>query len=60
MNKAEVIGNWSEQISKLKQRIAILKENDLRFEEDKEEEMYGKLEDTLTNTREEQDKIRNQ
>jgi hypothetical protein len=53
MNKTEVIGKWSEQIGKLKERIEILKENDLRFEVGKEEEMYGKLVVNMTQTREE-------
>lgn len=57
MNKIEVKGNWNEQKGKLKQKFAILTDNDLMFEEGKKEEMIGKLQVTLGKTKEELRKI---
>jgi uncharacterized protein YjbJ (UPF0337 family) len=59
MNKTELKGNWNEQKGKLKKKFAILTENDLMFEEGKEEEMYGKLQIKLGKTKEEMRKIIN-
>ena len=53
MNKTELKGNWNEQKGKLKQKFAFLTDNDLMFEEGREEEMYGKLQVKLGKTREE-------
>jgi len=51
--KAEVIkGTWNEQKGKLKQRYAWLTDNDLMFEEGKEEEMLGKIQIKLGKTKE--------
>jgi len=60
MNKTELIGNWNEQKGKLKQKFAFLTENDLMFEEGKEEEMYGKLQIKLGKTKAELHKIINE
>lgn len=57
MNKTELTGNWNEQKGKLKQKYASLTDNDLMFEEGKEEEMYGKLQIKLGKTKEELHKI---
>jgi len=57
MNKLEAKGNWNEQKGKLKQKFAVLTDNDLMFEEGKKEEMMGKLQVTLGKTKEELDKI---
>jgi uncharacterized protein YjbJ (UPF0337 family) len=57
MNTIEVKGNWNEQKGKLKQKFAILTDNDLMFEEGKKEEMIGKLQITLGKTKEELRKI---
>ena len=57
MNKTEVKGNWNEQKGKLKQKFAILTDNDLMFEEGKRDEMMGKLQITLGKTKEELHKI---
>jgi uncharacterized protein YjbJ (UPF0337 family) len=57
MNKIEAKGNWNEQKGKLKQKFAILTDNDLMFEEGKKEEMIGKLQVTLGKTKEELYKI---
>ena len=59
MNKTELKGNWNEQKGKLKKKFAFLTENDLMFEEGKEEEMYGKLQIKLGKTKEEMRKIIN-
>ena len=57
MNKNELKGNWNEQKGKLKQKFASLTDDDLMFEEGKEEEMYGKLQVKLGKTKEELHKI---
>ena len=57
MNKIEAKGNWNEQKGKLKQKFAILTDNDLMFEEGKKEEMIGKLQVTLGKTKEELHRI---
>jgi uncharacterized protein YjbJ (UPF0337 family) len=46
-------GNWNEQKGKLKQKFAVLTDNDLMFEEGKKEEMLGKLQIKLGKTKEE-------
>jgi uncharacterized protein YjbJ (UPF0337 family) len=57
MNTTEVKGNWNEQKGKLKQKFAVLTDNDLMFEEGKKEEMFGKLQITLGKTKEELQRI---
>jgi uncharacterized protein YjbJ (UPF0337 family) len=53
MNSSEIKGNWNEQKGRLKQRFAILTENDLLFEQGKKDEMLGKLQIKLGKTKEE-------
>jgi uncharacterized protein YjbJ (UPF0337 family) len=53
MNTTEVKGNWNEQKGKLKQKFAILTDNDLMFSEGKKEEMLGRLQKKLGKTKEE-------
>ena len=53
MNTTEVKGTWNEQKGRLKQKFAILTDNDLMFEEGKKEEMLGKLQIKLGKTKEE-------
>jgi uncharacterized protein YjbJ (UPF0337 family) len=53
MNKTEVKGNWNEQKGKLKQKFAILTDNDLMFAEGKKEEMFGRLQIKLGKSKEE-------
>jgi len=53
MNTTEVRGNWNEQKDKLKERFAILTDNDLLFEQGRKEEMFGKLEAKIGKTKEE-------
>jgi uncharacterized protein YjbJ (UPF0337 family) len=57
MNTTELKGNWNEQKAKLKQRFAVLTDNDLMFEEGRKEEMFGKLQIKLGKSKEELDKI---
>jgi uncharacterized protein YjbJ (UPF0337 family) len=57
MNTTEAKGNWHEQKGKLKQKFAILTDNDLMFEDGKKEEMFGRLQKKLGKTKEELHKI---
>ena len=57
MNTLEAKGNWNEQKGKLKQKFAVLTDNDLMYEEGKQDEMYGKLQIKLGKTKEELHKI---
>jgi len=53
MNSTEVKGSWKEQKGMLKQKFAVLTDNDVMFEEGKKEEMLGRLQVTLGKTKEE-------
>ena len=57
MNTTEAKGNWNEQKGKLKQKFAVLTDNDLMFAEGKKEEMFGRLQIKLGKTKEELYKI---
>jgi uncharacterized protein YjbJ (UPF0337 family) len=57
MNTSEITGNWKEQKGKLKQKFAMLTDNDLMFAEGKKEEMLGSLQIKLGKTKEELNKI---
>ncbi len=57
MNTTEVKGNWNEQKGKLKQKFAVLTDNDLMFNEGKKEEMLGRLQVKLGKSKEELHKI---
>jgi len=57
MNTTEVKGNWNEQKGKLKKKFGYLTDNDLMFEEGKQEEMYGKLQIKLGKTKDELRKL---
>ena len=46
-NKEEIRGTWNEQKGKLKQKYADLTDDDLMYEEGKEDEMWGRLEKKL-------------
>jgi len=52
MNLTELDGSWTTQKGLLKQRFAVLTDNDLIFEEGRKEEMFGKLQMTLGKTKE--------
>lgn len=53
MNKTQVKGNWSLIKGKLKQQFADLTDNDLMYEEGKEDELIGRLQKKLGKSREE-------
>jgi uncharacterized protein YjbJ (UPF0337 family) len=53
----KIKGNWNELKGMLKQRFAVLTDNDLMFEEGKEDEMLGKLQKKLGKTQEEWEKL---
>jgi uncharacterized protein YjbJ (UPF0337 family) len=53
MNTTELKGNWNEQKGRLKQRFAILTDNDLMFSEGKKDQMLGRLQIKLGKTKEE-------
>ena len=57
MNTTELNGNWEQQKGKLKQKFAMLTDNDLLFAEGKKEEMFGRLQTKLGKTKEELHKI---
>ncbi len=56
-NLSELKGNWNEQKGKLKQKFAILTENDLLFATGMKDEMLGKIQIKLGKTKEELQKI---
>jgi len=53
MNPAEVYRNWTEQKSKLKEKLAIPADNDLPFETGKKDEVLTLLQIKLGMTRDE-------
>ena len=57
MNSTEVKGTWNEKKGKLKQKFAILTDNDLMYDEGRKEEMFGKLQIILGKSKEELQKI---
>ena len=56
-NLTELKGNWQETKGKLKQRFAMLTDNDLLLLEGKEDEMLGRLEKKLGKSKDELHKI---
>lgn len=56
----KVKGNWNEMKGKLKQKFADLTDDDLMYQEGKEEELYGRLQKRLGKTREEVDRLLNE
>ena len=57
MNTTELKGNWNQQKAMLKQKFAVLTDNDLMFAEGRKDEMIGKLQIKLGKTKEELQKI---
>ena len=57
MNTQEIKGNWEAQKGKLKQKFAILTDNDLMFAEGKMDEMMGRLQVKLGKSKEEVQKV---
>ncbi len=56
-NLTEIKGNWNETKGKLKQKFAILTEDDLLLAEGKQDELIGRLQVKLGKTKEEIRKI---
>ncbi len=52
-NLTEFKGIWNEKKGKLKQKFAMLTEDDLLFEEGKEDELFGRLQIKLGKTKDE-------
>jgi uncharacterized protein YjbJ (UPF0337 family) len=57
MNTTELKGNWNELKGKLKKRFAVLSDNDLLYEEGKEDELFGKLQKRLGKTKSELEEL---
>jgi uncharacterized protein YjbJ (UPF0337 family) len=57
MNTTEIKGNWNELKGKLKQKFAVLSDNDLMYEEGREDELYGKLQKKLGKSKSELEKL---
>jgi uncharacterized protein YjbJ (UPF0337 family) len=53
MNKTAIKGNWNELKGKLKKQYANLSDNDLLYEEGKEDELYGRLQKKLGKSKDE-------
>jgi len=57
MNDTVIKGNWNEMKGKLKKSYADLTDDDLMYEEGKEDEMLGKIQQKLGKTKDEFNKI---
>ena len=53
MNTTEIKGNWNEIKGKLKQEYADLTDDDLLYEEGKEDELYGRIQKKIGKTKDE-------
>ncbi|GEC79535.1 CsbD family protein [Flavobacterium aquatile] len=53
MNSTELKGKWNELKGTLKQKYADLTDDDLLFEEGKEDELYGRIQQRIGSTKEE-------
>lgn len=53
MEKLQVKGAWNEMKGKLKQKYAQLTDDDLAYDEGREDEMYGRLQQKLGKTKDE-------
>lgn len=53
MNKLELKGKWNVIKGKVKQQYADLTDDDLKYEEGKEDEMLGRLQEKTGKTKEE-------
>lgn len=56
-NLTELKGNWNETKGKLKQKFALLTDDDLLLVEGKHDEMMGKIQTRLGKTKEEIQKL---
>ncbi len=53
MDKLELKGKWNEIKGKIKQQHADLTDDDLEYEDGKDDELYGRLQQKLGKTRDE-------
>lgn len=53
MDDNRLKGNWNEMKGKLKQKYADLTDDDLKYAEGKEDELYGRLQKKLGKTKDE-------
>ena len=53
MNTTEIKGNWNEIKGKLKQKYADLTDDDLMYEEGKEDELFGKIQQRIGKSKDE-------
>ena len=53
MDKLEIKGKWNEMKGKIKQAHGDLTDNDLKYEEGKDEELLGRLQKKLGKSRDE-------
>lgn len=53
MNDLELKGNWNETKGKLKEKYAVLTDNDLAYEEGKEDQLVGQLQEKLGKSKKE-------
>ncbi|MBO6622730.1 MAG: CsbD family protein [Balneola sp.] len=53
MNDLTIEGNWNQVKGKLKQKYSDLTDDDLKFQEGKEDELYGRLQEKLGKTKDE-------
>jgi uncharacterized protein YjbJ (UPF0337 family) len=56
-NITELLGNWNETKGKMKQKFAMLTDNDLLLLEGKNDELMGRLQVKLGKTKEELHKV---
>lgn len=57
MNKIEFKGNWNALKGKLKQKFAVLTDNDLMYTLGKKDEMLGRIQAKIGKSKEEFEKI---
>jgi len=57
MNSTEIKGNWNELKGKLKKKYAILTDNDLLYDDGREDELFGRLQKRLGKSKSELKKI---
>ncbi len=57
MNTTTIKGNWNEMKGKLKQSYADLTDDDLLYEEGKEDELYGRIQQRVGKSKDEVKKM---
>jgi len=57
MNKLQMKGNWNVIKGRLKQKFADLTDNDLRYEDGREDELLGRLQQRTGKTKQEIERV---